>query len=256
MIKNFDEIEKMREACFIAAFVLDELVKAVKPGMSTYELDQLGKVLIEKQGAESACYHYRHNKKIFPGYICVSVNEEVVHGIGSSKRILMSGDLVSIDVSVRYNGFIGDTARTVAIGELNELNQRLLQVTEEALFLGINQARAHNKVGDISHAVQSYVESNQFSVVREFVGHGIGRSIHEEPQIPNFGLPKMGAKLYSGMTIAIEPMVNLGKSAVEYAADGWTVLTKDRSPSAHFEHTILIQDGEPEILTLLKNVKK
>jgi methionyl aminopeptidase len=186
----------------------------------------------------------------FPSYSCLSVNEEVVHGIGSVNRILQDGDVVALDVVVSYQGFIGDNACTVAVGEIPAETRKLLEVTQEALRKGISRAVAGKRVGDISSAVQRHVETNGFSVVREFVGHGVGVSMHEEPQIPNFGRPGTGPKLRPGMTLAIEPMVNLGRPEVEVLADGWTVTTRDRTPSAHFEHTVLITDGAPEVLTI------
>lgn len=252
-IKNEKEIQKMREACQVAAKVLDQMCKNAKAGMSTYELDKLGKQLIEDLGAESACFNYQVGNKRYPAYTCISVNEEVVHGIGNAKRILKEGDIVSIDVSIVYDGFVGDNAKTVPIGKINEEKDKLLKVAEESLYKGIAQAKTGKRVGDISAAIQEYVEKNGFSVVRDFVGHGIGRSMHEEPQIPNFGRKDSGPLLKSGMILAIEPMVNAGGYAVEYAEDDWTAITKDRKPSAHFEHTVLITEKEPEILTISKN---
>lgn len=244
----------MRQVCEIAASVLADLCSEVKSGVTTYDLDQMGKRLIEKKGAVSACYNYKIGSKRYPAYTCISVNEEVVHGIGSLKKVLKAGDIVSVDVSVEFNGFIGDNARTVIIEPVADEVRRLIKVTEEALYKGVEKARSNARVGDISHAIQVYVEDKGFSVVRDFVGHGVGRSIHEEPQIPNFGRPNTGPKLREGMTLAIEPMVNLGISDVEYAEDGWTVITSDRKPSAHFEHTVLITDGFAEILTIPKKI--
>ena len=251
-IKNTQEIEKMRKASYIAATVLDQMCKSAVAGLSTYELDQMGKGLIEKMGAESACFNYRVGSKRFPSYTCVSVNEEVVHGIGTFKRILKKGDIVSIDVSVMFDNFIGDNARTIIIESTSEEATKLVKVTEEALYKGIEQAKPDNRVGDISAAIQEHVEKHGFSVVRDFVGHGVGRSIHEEPQIPNFGRKNSGPKLKAGMTLAIEPMVNMGGYAVRYADDGWTAVTSDGKLSAHFEHTVLVSDEGPEILTILK----
>lgn len=249
-IKSAEEIEIMREAACIAATALQAVVDSAKPGISTYELDQVGKEAIEHFGAVSACHNYRAGNLRFPGYTCISVNDEVVHGIGTLKRILAEGDLVSIDVSVVYKGYVGDNATTIIIGETDEVNEQLVHTAREALLKGIAQAKSGNRVGDISSSIQKFVEAQGFSVVREFVGHGVGKSMHEEPQIPNFGHPKQGARLLAGMTLAIEPMVNLGTPGVEYGSDGWTVLTKDRKPSAHFEHTVLITDKGPEILTI------
>jgi len=251
-IKSREQIENMRESCRVAATVLSELRKHVAPGVNTYDLDQEAKRLIEGLGARSACHNYKVGPHVYPSYSCLSVNEEVVHGIGSIKRVLREGDVIALDVVVSYEGFIGDNAATVAVGRIAPEVAHLLQVTEEALYEGISKAREGNRVGDISHAVQRYVENRNLSVVREFVGHGVGASMHEEPQIPNFGRKGSGPKLRAGMTLAIEPMVNLGDSDVEVLGDHWTVVTVDRQPSAHFEHTILITSGEPEILTSIK----
>lgn len=252
-IKNAHEIKIMREACFIAASVLDQMCKNVQPGMNTYELDQLGKKLIEEMGAKSACYHYKLGSILYPAYTCISVNQEVVHGIGSKKRILQAEDSVSIDVSIIYNDFVGDNARTIAFDNASEEVKKLICTTEAALFKGIEQAKPGNRVGDISAAIQEFVEAKGYSLVRDFVGHGVGRSIHEEPQIPNVGRRNTGSQLKPGMTLAIEPMVNMGGYEVKYAEDGITAITKDGKPSAHFEHTVLITDEGPEILTISKN---
>ncbi len=240
----------MREACRIAANVLESLARALSPGISTYDLDQMGKRLIEGYGAKSACFAYKVGTRSYPGYICVSVNDEVVHGIGCKDKIIALGDIVSLDVCVRYNGFVGDTARTVALGPIAADADKLLKETQKSLDLGIQAARSGKRVGDISSAIQQHIESRGLSIVKDFVGHGVGRSMHEEPQIPNFGRKGTGPKLAAGMTLAIEPMVNLGGSAVRYAADQWTAITADASLSAHFEHTILITDTEAEILTI------
>ncbi len=244
----------MREVATIAATVLDQLCMDVKLGVSTYELDQLGKQYIEELGAESACYNYKVGSKRYPAYTCLSVNEEVVHGIGSTKKILKEGDIITVDVSVKYNGFVADNARTVILEPAVEEVSNLVKVTEQSLLKGIEQAKPGNRIGDISHAIQVYVEKQSFSIVRDFVGHGVGRTIHEEPQIPNFGRKGTGPKLKPGMTLAIEPMVNLGDFRVEYAEDGWTALTLDRKPAAHFEHTILVTEEGPEILTIPKKI--
>lgn len=251
-VKSADEIQRMRESCRVAATVLEKLRGFVAPGVNTYDLDQEAKRLIEGLGAESACHNYQIGSNSYPSYSCLSVNEEVVHGIGSLKRILQEGDIISLDVVVVYDGFVGDNAATVAVGEVSSELANLLQVTEDALYAAIALAKEGNRVGDISHAVQRYVESRGMSVVREFVGHGVGVSMHEEPQIPNYGRRKTGPKLRPGMTLAIEPMVNLGGPDIEILEDGWTVVTADRQASAHFEHTVLVTGGEPEILTSLK----
>jgi methionyl aminopeptidase len=213
-------------------------------------LDQIGRDLIASFGARSACHGYQLHSRRYPAYTCLSVNEEVVHGIGSLKRILRDGDVISLDVVVEYNGYIGDNALTVPVGAISPRNAELLKITEEALALGIKQAVPGNRIGDISHAVQTFVESHGMSVVREMVGHGVGRAMHEEPQIPNFGRRNTGEKIKPGMTLAIEPMVNLGRHEVRTLADGWTVVTTDGLPSAHFEHTVLTTDSGPEILTV------
>ena len=250
-IKNPEAVRRMRESCAIAATILARLKAQVRPGITTYDLDQIGRDLISAFGARSAPYGYRHGSgRPYPAYTCLSVNEEVVHGIGSLKRILRDGDIISVDVTVEYNGYIGDNAVTVPVGAIAPRTAELLQVTAEALALGIRQAVTGNRIGDISHAVQSYVEARGFSIVREMVGHGVGRAMHEEPQIPNFGRRHTGEKIRPGMTLAIEPMVNLGRHEVRTLADGWTVVTADGSPSAHFEHTVLTTDSDPEILTV------
>ena len=250
-IKNPEAIKRMRESCAIAATVLARLKEQVRPGITTYDLDQIGRDLIASFGARSAPYGYQHGSgRPYPAYTCLSVNEEVVHGIGSLKRILRDGDIISVDVTVEYQGYIGDNAVTVPVGAIAPRVAELLQVTEAALALGIKQAVTGNRIGDIAHAVQTYVEAHGFSIVREMVGHGVGRAMHEEPQIPNFGRRHSGDKIKPGMTLAIEPMVNLGRHEVRTLTDGWTVVTRDSSPSAHFEHTVLTTDSGPEILTI------
>ncbi len=249
-IKNPEAIKRMREACAVAATVLSRLKEQVRPGITTHDLDQIGRDLIASFGARSACHGYQLHARRYPAYTCLSVNEEVVHGIGSLKRILRDGDIISLDVVVEYNGYIGDNAQTVSVGAIAPRTAELLKVTEEALHLGIRQAIVGNRIGDISHTVQTFVESHGFSVVREMVGHGVGRAMHEEPQIPNFGRRNVGEKIKAGMTLAIEPMVNLGGYAVRTLSDGWTIVTTDGKPSAHFEHTVLTTDSGPEILTI------
>ena len=251
-IKTKSDIQRMREACEIAALVLDRLSANLALGVNTYDLDQAGKEMIESYGAESSVYNYRIGSRIFPSYTCISVNEEIVHGIASLKRVLQAGDNVTLDVTVTYGGFIGDNARTFLIGPASERVEYLVRSTETALYKAIDHARPGNHVGDISFAVQDFIEGRNLSVVRDFVGHGVGRSMHEEPQIPNFGDAGTGQVLKAGMTLAIEPMVNLGCAEVEMAPDGWTALTRDRERSAHFEHTVLVTDDFPEILTEVK----
>jgi methionyl aminopeptidase len=243
-LKSADDLKLMRPACAVAAEVLEEIGAFIKPGVTTKQVDEFAAAQIAARGGKSAFLGYRK----YPCHTCLSVNEEVVHGL-ATERELHFGDIVSVDVGVLYKGFIGDTARTFAVGGCGVAAQRLLDVTEQALYLGIAQAKPAHRVTDISRAIQDFVEGNGFSVVREFVGHGVGRSMHEEPQVPNFVDPKSNQKLKPGMTIAIEPMVNAGRPDVKILKDGWTVVTQDGTLSAHFEHTVLVTDGEPEILT-------
>lgn len=235
----------MRDACRTASSVLDKITAAVRPGVTTKEVDEAAADFMSDAQCKSAFLGY----KGFPGHICISINDEVVHGIGGSRRIKY-GDIVKIDCGVIKDGWVGDTATTVAAGVIDPRIQRLLQVTEGALELGIHKAYAGRRVGDIAAAIEDEVVANGFSVVREFVGHGVGRKLHEEPQVPNYGRPGTLQKLKPGMTIAIEPMVNMGASTIRILDDNWTVVTTDGQPSAHFEHTVLITSGEPEILTL------
>ncbi len=251
-IKNKEGIARMRESCAIAALVLNQLKEMVRPGITTYDLDQAARDFIARQGARSACYGYKIGSRRFPAYTCLSVNEEVVHGIGSLKRVLHDGDVVSLDVVIEYNGYIGDNATTVALGTVTPKVAELLKVSEEALYLGIKQAVVGNRIGDISHTIQTHCEKHGFGVVRDLVGHGVGVSMHEEPQIPNFGRKNSGDKIKPGMTLAIEPMVNLGTYRTKTLSDGWTIVTADNSPSAHFEHTVLTTENGPEILTIPK----
>ena len=235
----------MRVSCRAARAILEEVSLAVAPGISTGEIDKLAARLIADRGGKSPFLGLRG----FPGHICISVNEEVVHGIGGARRI-QYGDIVKLDIGILYKGWIGDTATTIAVGDIPPATARLLVKTQEALAAGIAQARPGNRVHHISEAIEDFVVSNGYIVVREFVGHGVGRALHEEPHIPNYGR-EIKAKLKPGMTIAIEPMVNLGRAQVRVLADGWTVVTADGKPSSHFEHTVLITEGDPEILTCL-----
>jgi methionyl aminopeptidase len=244
ILKNERDLEAMRPACVVAGTVLDEVAAWIKPGVLTKEIDAYAASRIKHHGGKSAFLGYRK----YPCQICISVNDQVVHGLAGVRRVEF-GDIISLDVGVVYNGYIGDTARTVAVGGCGVPAQRLMDVTEKSLYEGIAQAVPGNRVTDISRAIQNYVESNGFSVVREFVGHGVGRSMHEDPQVPNFVDPKSNQKLRPGMTLAIEPMVNAGTPGVKILNDGWTVVTQDGSLSAHFEHTVLITEAEPEILT-------
>jgi len=244
ILKNEQDLEAMRPACAVARTVLDEVSEFIQPGRTTGEIDQFAAARIKHHGARSAFLGYRK----YPCHLCISVNEQVVHGLASERRVEF-GDIISLDVGVIYRGFIGDTARTVAVGGCSVEAQRLMDVTERALHEGIAQAAPGKRVADISRAIQRYVESNGYNVVREFVGHGVGRSMHEEPQVPNFVDGKPTPKLRPGMTLAIEPMVNAGSPAVKILNDGWTVVTRDGQLSAHFEHTVLVTATEPEILT-------
>lgn len=236
----------MRAACRVAAQVLDEVSRGIEPGVTTAEIDGYAAEVIARYGAKSAFLGYRK----FPCHTCISVNEEVVHGMGGKRRLVF-GDIVSLDVGVVFGGWIGDNARTVAVGGCSVEAQRLMDVTERSLEEGIRAAIVGNRVADISRAIQSCVEGSGYSVVREFVGHGVGRSMHEEPQIPNYVDGKSSPRLREGMTLAIEPMVNAGRASVEILSDGWTVVTRDRSLSSHFEHTVLVSESGPEILTCL-----
>ncbi len=246
VLRSRREIEQLRKANAIVAEVFQELKRIIAPGVSTQELDRLAEAVILARGGIPAFKGYRN----FPATLCVSINEEVVHGIPGPRK-LKEGDLVSIDVGVNLNGYFGDAAITFPVGEVDPEAKRLLEVTEKALYLGIEKARAGNRLYDISHAIQTWVESHGFSVVRDFVGHGIGTNLHEDPQIPNFGLPHQGPKIESGMVFALEPMVNEGTYKVKVLSDGWTVVTADGKRSAHFEHSIAITDGEAEILSRL-----
>ncbi|HHW20538.1 type I methionyl aminopeptidase [Thermodesulfovibrio thiophilus] len=247
IIKNPEELKKMRKACYIVATILEELKSYIKQDMTTQQIDLFIENLTIKMGGIPAFRGYRG----YPASACISINNQVVHGIPSEKVFIRDGDIVSVDVGVLCDGFYGDAAYTYPIGKITEEAERLLKITQEALYKGIEQAKPGKRIGDISHAVQKHVETHGFSVVRAFVGHGIGRSLHEEPQIPNFGKEGVGPKLKKGMTLAIEPMVNAGTYEVMVLADGWTAVTKDGSLSAHFEHTIAITDNEPQILTKL-----
>jgi methionyl aminopeptidase len=249
ILKNERDLEAMRPACTVAGTVLNDVAAYIQPGMTTAEVDEFAATRIKHYGGKSAFLGYRK----FPNQICISVNEQVVHGLAGSRQ-LRFGDIVSLDVGVVFNGFVGDTARTVAVGGCGVLAQQLMDVTEKALYEGIAQAVPGKRIVDVSRAVQTCVESNGFSVVREFVGHGVGRSMHEEPQVPNFVDGKSSPKLRPGMTIAIEPMVNAGLPDVKILNDGWTVVTQDGSLSAHFEHSVLVTEGEPEILTCPERV--
>ncbi len=244
-LKSPQEIEKIRKSSQLVARALKYLKAFIKEGITTEELDRLAEEYIKRHGGIPAFKGYRG----YPRSLCVSVNEEVVHGI-PGKRRLKEGDIVSLDLGVLMDGYYGDAAITVPLGKVSELARRLIKVTEEALYRGIEMARPGNRLSDISHAIQSHVEKAGFSVVREFVGHGIGKELHEEPQVPNFGPPNRGPRLEPGMVLAIEPMVNTGTWEVRILPNGWTVVTADGGLSAHFEHTVAITDDGPEILSL------
>ncbi|AFN73439.1 methionine aminopeptidase, type I [Melioribacter roseus P3M-2] len=249
LIKTKKEIDYIRESCQIVAEVLQLLKNYIKPGVTTLELDRMAEDYILSNNARAAFKGYSQVGSFdFPGSICSSVDDEVVHGIPGN-RVLNEGEIISIDVGVEKNGFYGDAALTVAVGNISDEKKKLMEVTEKSLYLAIEEARPGNRIGDIGYAVQSYVESFGYSVVRDLCGHGVGKHLHEDPQIPNYGKKGSGSLLKNGMTLAIEPMINLGTHKVFVDEDGWTVKTMDGKPSAHFEHTIAIIDGKPEILT-------
>lgn len=243
-IKSGREIDLMRQAGAIASEILQALAKEVAPGKTTGELDQLAAEMMRERDCKSAFFGYRG----FPGYTCLSINEEVVHGIGGPRKI-MPGDIIKIDVGIIKSGFIGDNATTVPAGDVPEETKRLLAVTEQSLYEAISHARAGTRLADLCGSVEDFVKPRGFTVVREFVGHGVGRRLHEEPNVPNYRPHGKTPVLMPGMTLAIEPMVNAGVASVRILDDGWTVITEDRKPSAHFEHTVLVTAGEPEILT-------
>jgi methionyl aminopeptidase len=244
-IRRGSELEMAREAGHLAAEILRMTAQAVRPGVTTLEVEEVAVALMRERNCRSAFYQYRK----FPGHICISINDEVVHGIASADRVIMQGDIVKIDVGIVRNGWIGDNAVTVPVGEVDPATLHLLWATEESLHVGISYARDGKRLGDLCAAIERTVREFRYSVVEEFVGHGVGRKLHEPPQIPNHGTPGEGPKLRAGMILAIEPMVNLGTKRVEILSDNWTVKTLDRKPSAHFEHMVLVTKGDPEILT-------
>ena len=253
-IKSKKEIELMREACKVVALTHNEIEKSIKPGMTTAELDQIVEKTMKKYGAISAEKGYNPGIKGVPPYpasACISINDEVIHGIPSTKRIIQDGDIVSVDLVALKNGFHGDAARTYLVGNVSKDAKRLVDVTKQAFFEGIKYAKKGNRIGDVSHAIGEYVKSQGYSVVREFEGHGIGRQMHEAPEIPNYGKAGRGIRLEPGMTLAIEPMVIQGKPNILELDDGWTIITEDGSLAAHYENTILITENEPELLTIL-----
>ena len=252
-IKSKSEIELMREACRVANLAQKAVEAAIRPGITTWELDKIAEDTMRANGAIPAEKGYPSGMKgvpDFPGSICASVNDNIIHGIPSKGCVLQEGDIVSVDLVAYKDGFNGDCARTYTVGKVSDEAKRLIEVTKEAFFVGIKQAKKGNRIGDISHAIQEYVESHGFSVIREFEGHGIGREMHEEPGVPNWGKPGRGLRLEPGMTIAVEPMVTAGSPEICQGDDGWSIWTWDESLSAHYENTILITEKEPEILTL------
>ncbi len=250
LIKSKKEIDFIKESCKIVGETLQLMKVNVKPGITTKELDQIAEDYIKSNNAIAAFKGYSQAGSVdFPGTICSSVDDEVVHGIPGS-RVLKEGEIISLDVGVLKNGYYGDAALSVAVGNISDEKKKLMEVTEKSLYLGIEQAKASNRLHDISAAIQEYVEANGYSIVKDLCGHGVGKFLHEDPSIPNYGRRGTGVKLKSGMTLAIEPMVNSGNFRVRTGLDGWTVLTADGSPSAHFEHTILVSNGRPEILTV------
>ena len=250
-IKSAREIELMRESCRILSEVHDRLSEAIRPGISTYDIDALGEKLIRSYGCVPNFLNYNG----YPASICVSVNDEGVHGIPKKERILQEGDIVSLDAGLIYKGYHSDAARTYPVGQISEEARQLIDVTRQSFFEGIKFAKAGYHLYDISNAIDRYVSRFGYGIVRDLVGHGIGTHLHEDPQIPNFRQWRKGIKLQPGMTLAIEPMINLGGYGVEWLSDDWTVVTQDGSPSAHYENTVLITEGEPEILTLPKDAK-
>ena len=247
-IKSAREIELMAEAGRILEIVHEELEKALRPGMTTYEIDRIGEEVIRSYGCTPSFLNYN----VYPASICVSINEEVVHGIPSRNRIIKDGDIVSLDAGVIYKGYHSDAARTHAVGEISKEARDLIRVTEESFFEGIKYAKEGNYLFDISAAIGNYAKARGYGVVRDLCGHGIGTHLHEAPEIPNYEVRRRGVKLRKGMTLAIEPMINIGTYAVDWLDDDWTVVTRDRSLSAHYENTVLITEGEPILLTLSK----
>ena len=247
VLKTGRELKIMREACRISAGALQTIGKAVEPGVTTAELDKMAEDYIRSQGGEPNFKNYQG----YPATACISINNEVIHGIPSAKRVIKAGDIVSVDLGAMFNGYHGDNAATFACGDVSDEAKRLMQTTKDALYEGIAAATAGSRIGDISYAIQRTVEAAGFSVVRQYVGHGIGTELHEAPEVPNFGTAGRGIRLLPGMTLAIEPMVNVGGFDVKVLPDGWTVLTKDGSLSAHFEHTVVITPDGPKIMTLI-----
>ncbi len=245
VLKTSRELSLMKEACRISAGALDIIGKAVEPGVTTAELDSLAEKYILSQGGTPNFKNYQG----YPATACISINNEVIHGIPNKNRIIKAGDIVSVDLGAKFSGYHGDNAATFAAGDISAEAKRLIDTTKESLYEGIKMVRAGGRIGDIGNAIQRYVEARGYSVVRDFVGHGIGTNLHEAPEVPNFGISGRGIRLLPGMTIAIEPMVNGGKADVKVLPDGWTVVTKDGSLSAHFEHTVAVTSDEPFVMT-------
>ena len=248
VLKTARELELIRKACIISAEALQVAGEAVKPGVTTWEIDKIAYDYIKKKGAEPNFLHLYG----FPATACISINDEVIHGIPSKKCVIKEGDIVSIDLGAKVDGYNGDNAATFAAGNISENAKRLCDVTEKSLYLGIEQAIAGNRIGDIAWAIQSYCEENGYGVIREYTGHGVGAKLHEDPSVPNFGTPGRGVRLLPGMVIAIEPMITEGSRAIKQLSDGWTVKTKDSKLAAHFEHTIAITPSGPQILTKIR----
>lgn len=244
-IKNTQQIADMRDACRITAEAMAKAIEAIHEGVSTWDIDRVIRQYIEKRGAKPTFLGYGG----FPGSACISVNEEVIHGIPSKKKILFEGDIVKIDVGAFYHGYTGDMARTIPVGKVSEDVKRLIETTERSFFCGVEQFREGNRIGDIGHAIQSCVEAEGFSVVRRYIGHGVGHELHEDPEVPNFGTAGRGVRLCVGMTLAIEPMVNMGRHEVRDQSDGWTVKTADGTLSAHYENTVALTAEGPVIMT-------
>ena len=249
VLKTGRELKIMREACRISAGALKLIGSAVEPGVSTAELDKMAEKYILSQGGVPNFKNYEG----YPATACISINNEVIHGIPSAKRIIKNGDIVSVDLGAMFEGYHGDNAATFAAGDVSPEAKRLMDATRESLYEGIKAARSGGRIGDISNAVQTYIEARGYSVVRQFVGHGVGTSLHEAPEVPNFGAAGRGVRLSAGMTLAIEPMVNMGKYAVRVLPDGWTTVTADGSLSAHFEHTVAITESGPVIMTVCED---
>jgi methionyl aminopeptidase len=250
VLKRPHEIEKMKAAGQIVARILDAVEEAVQPGITTWDLEAIADRMVNEAGARAAFKGYRVGRQVFPCCLCISVNHEVVHGIPSPDYVLKEGDIVSVDMGVQKDGYYGDSARTIPVGQVSEQTETLLRVTRESLMKGIAKMTTKHRLEDIGAAVQQHAEAAGFSIVRDFVGHGIGRNLHESPQVPNYGTPGRGRRLKAGMVLAVEPMVNVGTHEVKVLSDGWTVVTRDHQLSAHFEHTVAITDNGPQILTL------